>query len=70
MVLAVTTFMPQAKWLDDSELARYFLLTARVASWTVPGSVQQKFYDGVALVRKAHMQVTAPAGADKGKDHK
>ena len=61
LVLALTTFLPQAQWLERSELARYFLLTARVASWTVPGEVRARFLDGVALLRKAHMQAGSPA---------
>src|SRR5262249_32719406 len=36
LVMALTSFLPQAQWLERSELSRYFLLTARVASWLVP----------------------------------
>lgn len=59
VVWAATTFTPQAPWLERSELSRYFLLTARIASWTVPAGLRQQFQEGVAQVRKARMQDAA-----------
>src|SRR5438874_2436572 len=40
LVMAVTTFMPESKWLETSELSRYFLLSARSASWLAPSDVR------------------------------
>jgi membrane protein required for colicin V production len=56
LVLAVATFMPQSKWLETSELSRYFLLSARSASWVAPADLRQKFVDGVAYIRKVRME--------------
>jgi membrane protein required for colicin V production len=61
LVLALTAFVPESPWLQRSDLARAFLVTARVASWVVPAELQKQFQEGVALVRRAHMQGPAPA---------
>ena len=70
LVMAVTTFMPQSKWLETSELSRYFLLSARSASWLAPSDLRNKFREGVAFVRKTRMEglgaVSGTAQAEKG----
>ena len=58
--MAVATFMPQSKWLEASELSRYFLLSAKTASWIAPSDLRQKFKDGVAFVRKSRMEGLGP----------
>jgi membrane protein required for colicin V production len=60
VVLAVATFVPQSKWLEESELSRYFLLSARVASWVAPAEVRHKFQEGAAVIRNSRMQELAP----------
>ncbi len=66
VVMAAATFIPQAQWLERSELSRYFLLSARVASWLAPSDVRQKFEEGSVVLRNSHMQDAAPtAGAIK-----
>ena len=69
LVMAVTTFMPQSKWLETSELSRYFLLSARSASWLAPSDLRNKFREGVAFVRKTRMEglgaVSGAAQAEK-----
>jgi membrane protein required for colicin V production len=69
LVMAVTTFMPESKWLETSELSRYFLLSARSASWLAPSDVRNKFKEGVAFVRKTRMEglgaVSGTAQAEK-----
>ena len=56
MVLAIASFMPEAKWFQQSQLSGYFLLGARVASWVVPGEVRQKFHEGLAVLTEHRMQ--------------
>jgi membrane protein required for colicin V production len=69
LVMAVTTFMPESKWLETSELSRYFLLSARSASWLAPSDVRNKFKEGVAFVRKTRIEglgaVSGAAQAEK-----
>ena len=69
LVMAVTTFMPESKWLETSELSRYFLLSARSASWLAPSDLRNKFREGVAFVRKTRMEglgaVSGAAQAEK-----
>jgi len=69
LVMAVTTFMPESKWLETSELSRYFLLSARSASWLAPSDLRNKFREGVAFVRKTRIEglgaVSGAAQAEK-----
>ena len=63
-VLAIATFAPDSHWLADSVLGRYFLVTARSASWLTPSDMQQKFRHGIDQFRK--MQSVKPASATGG----
>jgi membrane protein required for colicin V production len=68
LVMAVTTFMPESKWLETSELSRYFMLSARSASWLAPSDLRNKFKEGVAFVRNTRMQgLGAVSGAAQAK---
>jgi membrane protein required for colicin V production len=60
ILLAAATFMPQAQWLERSELGGYFLLTARTASWLAPSDVRHKFQEGLAILRNSRMHDAAP----------
>ena|SRR5438067_639392 len=60
LVMAAATFLPQSKWLETSELSRYFLLSAKTASWIAPSDLRQRFKDGVAYVRKTRMEGLGP----------
>jgi membrane protein required for colicin V production len=60
-IMALAAFSPESTILKQSELSRYFLLSARAASWVAPSELQQKFRDGLALLRKNRMELLAPA---------
>jgi membrane protein required for colicin V production len=61
-VMAVTTFAPDSRWLANSELSRYFLVTARSVSWMAPEDVREKFRHGIAQLRKQQQSIKqAPA---------
>jgi membrane protein required for colicin V production len=50
-LLAMTAFVPQSQQLADSQLARYFVVAGRGASWLAPAEVRQRFREGVDLLR-------------------
>jgi membrane protein required for colicin V production len=61
-VMAVTAFAPDSPQLAGSQLAGYFLVAGRGASWLAPSAVRQKFRDGVMQVRQAaDRQASGPA---------
>jgi membrane protein required for colicin V production len=66
LVLAATSFVPQSAWLESSELSRYFLLSAKVATWVAPSHMKEKFEDGVEQLRRRHMHEAAPAVGSAG----
>ena len=51
MVMALATFVPQSAALRDSALSGYFLVAGHALKWIAPSAIQQKFQQGVALVR-------------------
>ncbi len=60
-IMAVATFIPDSQFLAKSELSRYFLLTARSATWLAPSDLRQKYHDGIAQLRKQQYLKPAPA---------
>jgi uncharacterized membrane protein required for colicin V production len=55
ILMGMTAFTPTSKWLDGSELAPYFLVVGRAAIWVAPSQLRARFYEGLDMVRRAHM---------------
>lgn len=55
ILMGITAFAPTSKWLDGSELAPYFLVVGRAAIWVAPAQLRARFYEGLDMVRRAHM---------------
>ena len=64
-VLALATFYPESGMFHGSQLGRYFLVTARAASWVAPSYVRQMFRDGATAFRQVEMQSTGNGGDKK-----
>jgi membrane protein required for colicin V production len=64
ILMGMTAFAPTSKWLDGSELAPYFLVVGRAAIWVAPAQLRARFYEGLDMVRRAHMPAV-PALAPK-----
>jgi membrane protein required for colicin V production len=62
-LLSLTTFAPQSRWLQESELAPYFLVVARGASWLAPFDVRARFRQGLDSLEKMRHGQEAPAPA-------
>jgi membrane protein required for colicin V production len=52
VLMGMTAFTPTSKWLDNSELAPYFLVTGRAAIWVAPSDLRARFYQGLDMLRK------------------
>jgi membrane protein required for colicin V production len=52
LVLAVAAFAPGSRWLENSQLAGYFLVAARGMSWAAPGTVRAKLREGALTLRR------------------
>jgi membrane protein required for colicin V production len=50
-LLALTAFTPESEELAGSQLAGYFLVAGRGASWLTPSDVRQKFREGIIKLR-------------------
>jgi len=55
ILMGMTAFAPSSSWLEGSELAPYFLVVGRAAIWLAPPELRAKFYEGLDLVRHAHI---------------
>jgi membrane protein required for colicin V production len=65
-LMATAAFAPQAPWLQKSELAPYFLVVGRAASWLAPAEVRNRVRDGVELLHRGKSQLQnakVPAGS-------
>ena len=56
VLLGLTAFDPGTRLLRDSELAGYFLVAGRGASWLAPAELRQKFREGLEMLRKPRPQ--------------
>ena len=63
ILMGITAFTPTSKLLEGSELAPYFLVVGRAAIWMAPSQLREKFYEGLDLVRCAHVPPIARAPA-------
>jgi membrane protein required for colicin V production len=68
VLMATAAFAPQAPWLQKSELAPYFLVVGRAASWLAPAEVRNRVRDGVELLHRGKQQMRdqdakGPAGS-------
>jgi membrane protein required for colicin V production len=50
-LMAITAFAPESEELSGSQLAGYFLVAGRGASWLAPSDVRQKFRAGIIKLR-------------------
>jgi membrane protein required for colicin V production len=61
LLMGMTAFTPTSKLLEGSELAPYFLVVGRAAIWFAPSQMRAKFFEGLDLVRRAHLPGPSPA---------
>lgn len=52
LLMATAAFAPQTEWLARSNLAPYFLVVGRAASWLTPSEVRHRVHDGVEMLHK------------------
>lgn len=57
ILMGMTAFAPSSSWLEGSALAPYFLVVGRAAIWLAPSELRAKFYEGLDLVRHAHIPI-------------
>jgi membrane protein required for colicin V production len=55
ILMGMTAFTPSSPLLEGSQLAPYFLVVGRAAIWLAPSQLRAKFFEGLDLVRHAHI---------------
>ncbi|MGB9198777.1 MAG: CvpA family protein, partial [Terriglobales bacterium] len=53
VLTVMTAFAPAARWLEQSQLAPYFLVGGRAAIWLAPSELRHRFYQGLDYLRHA-----------------
>jgi membrane protein required for colicin V production len=52
VLLGMTAFAPNSRWLQGSSLAPYFQVVGRAAIWVAPSELRLQFYQGLAYLRR------------------
>lgn len=59
VLLGMTAFDPGTRAVRESQLAGYFLVAGRGASWLAPAEIRRKFREGLEKLRQAQPQPEA-----------
>ncbi len=51
LLLALTSFAPDSRFVAQSSVAPYVLVVARAAVWIAPAQVRSRFYDGLKMIK-------------------
>ena len=63
VLLGMAAFAPTSRWLQQSELAPYFLVAGRAAIWVAPADLRHRFDQGLDYLRNAQSSAKpTPAG--------
>jgi len=66
ILMGMTAFTPTSKFLDNSQLAPYFLVLGRGAIWLAPSELRMRFDQGLELLRHAPQKLNGvPASSPK-----
>lgn len=52
VLVSMTAFTPNSRWLEGSGLAPYFLVVGRAAIWVAPAALRAQFYQGLDYLRR------------------
>ncbi len=64
VLMGMAAFTPTSKWLENSQLAPYFLVVGRAAIWLAPAELRARFYQGLDILHHAQ-RPAAPAAPAK-----
>lgn len=65
VLVGMTAFAPNSRWLQNSELSPYFLVVGRAATWVAPAELRAQFYKGLDFLRRS--QNPAPNSGQRQK---
>jgi membrane protein required for colicin V production len=63
LLMSMTAFTPTSNWLENSQLAPYFLVLGRAAIWVAPAELRARFYQGIDLLHQQHAPGRPGAGS-------
>ena len=65
VVMVTAAFAPNALWMSRSQMAPYFLVAGRAASWLAPSEVRHKVSEGIEVLHtgKRTFEAVKPAGS-------
>jgi membrane protein required for colicin V production len=66
ILMGMAAFAPTSRFLQNSQLAPYFLVVGRAAIWMAPSDLRARFYQGLDLIHQAPQKLNvSPASARK-----
>jgi membrane protein required for colicin V production len=57
VLVSMTAFTPNSRWLQGSGLAPYFLVVGRAAIWVAPSELRAQFYQGLDYLRRGQVAI-------------
>jgi len=60
VLVAMAAFAPAARWMQQSQLAPYFMVAGRAAIWVAPADLRYRFDQGLDYLRKAQNHPAPP----------
>ncbi len=73
VVMATAAFAPGARWLSQSQLAPYFLVAGRGASWLAPAEIRNRVREGIEVLHTGKQKAEDakhPVGSSPGPEEK
>jgi membrane protein required for colicin V production len=68
ILMSMAAFTPTSRWLENAQLAPYFLVVGRAAIWVAPAEMRARFYQGLDLLHRQNVPGKTGAPASSGRD--
>jgi len=63
ILMGMAAFAPTSRFLQNSQLAPYFLVVGRAAIWMAPSDLRARFYQGLELIHQAPQKLNVSPGS-------
>lgn len=63
ILMGMAAFAPASRYLQNSQLAPYFLVVGRAAIWMAPSDLRARFYQGLELIHQAPQKLNVSPGS-------
>ena len=69
ILMGMAAFAPASRYLQNSQLAPYFLVVGRAAILMAPSDLRARFYQGLELIHQAPQKLNVSPGSARSEEH-